>query len=168
MAENEAGADQKTGVEEKSDAVFETRKVYLKDASFEAPSTPQVFTRTDITPTAEMEVAIINQTLDEEQGVFESVLKCTITNKDEDNVLYLAEVQQAGIFIIRHPSAETLAAVLETSCPHILLPFAREALNNLISKGGFAAFLMQPINFEAMYRSKMEKEKAKETENESS
>jgi preprotein translocase subunit SecB len=35
-----------------------------------------------------------------------------------------------------------------------LLPFAREAVNDLISKGGFPQLLINPINFDALYEQK--------------
>jgi len=137
---------------------FETRKVYLKDASFEAPSTPHVFTQTDLKPKIDVQVLVEYRILDKEEGMTEIVLKVTVTAKHEENVLYLAEVHQAGLFKVQHPDEEMRKVVTEVTCPHILLPFAREELNNLISKGGFGSFLMAPVNFETIYRNKVEKD----------
>ena len=55
------------------------------------------------------------------------------------------EVQAAG---------EHLKQALEIACPHVLLPFAREAVNDLVCKGGFPQLLINPINFEALYAQK--------------
>jgi preprotein translocase subunit SecB len=44
--------------------------------------------------------------------------------------------------------------VLEIACPNVLLPFAREAVNDLVGKGGFPQLLLSPVNFEALYHQK--------------
>ncbi len=36
-------------------------------------------------------------------------------------------------------------------CPNTLYPFAREAISDLVSKGGFPPLLLQPLNFDAIY-----------------
>ena len=134
------------------------KKIYIKDLSFEAPSTPEVFTREQIKPTLGIEVLIDFRAIDKEEGLAEIILKVTVTSKHEDNIIYIAEVHQAGLFQIQHPSAEARQMIVEVTCPTILLPFAREELNSLISKGGFNNFLLAPMNFEGLYRAKKAKE----------
>ena len=137
---------------------FDIKKIYLKDASFESPSTPDIFTRTGIRPEYDLQVFIDYRAIDKKAGLAEIVLKTTVTSKQEETTLFLAEVHQAGVFEIEHPEAETYRIIVEVTCPQILLPFAREELNNLITKGGFSHFLLAPINFESIYRSKKEQE----------
>jgi preprotein translocase subunit SecB len=45
--------------------------------------------------------------------------------------------------------------VLEISCGYVLLPFVREAINDLVGKGGFPQLLINPINFEMVYEQKL-------------
>lgn len=140
----------------KSATRFDTIKVYLKDASFEAPSTPKIFTQADVKLTHDIQIAVDYQIVDETNDIHEIILKATVTAAHEDNTVYLAEVHQAGVFRIQHPDANTKQIVIEVACPGILLPFAREELNNLTTKGGFGAFLLSPVNFESLYRSKQQ------------
>lgn len=133
---------------------FETIKMYLKDVSFEAPSSPMIFLEKSDKPKSEVNVDIEHSVLDESSSVVEVVLKITITATQEDKTLYIAEVNQGGIFQVQHPEADAKAMMMEVTCPHILLPFAREELNNVITKGGFNAFLLAPINFDGLYKSK--------------
>ena len=149
-----AVAEQSTS--EQPVARFDTIKVYVKDVSFEAPSTPKIFTQADLKPKLDVQIGIDYRTIDEKAGISEIVLKATVTATHDDNAVYLAEVHQAGLFRIQHPDAETLQVVIEVACPGILLPFAREEINSLISKGGFNSYLLSPVNFEAIYRSKQE------------
>ena len=44
-----------------------------------------------------------------------------------------------------------LDALLGTQCPNVLYPYARQLIGELIQAGGFAPFLLQPINFDALY-----------------
>ena len=136
---------------------FNTKRIYLKDASFESPSTPGIFTQTGIKPGYDVQVFIDYRAIDEKSGLAEIVLKVTVTSKHEETTLFLAEVHQAGVFEIEHPDMETYRIMIEVACPQILLPFAREELNSLITKGGFSNFLIAPINFESLYRANKEK-----------
>ena len=74
------------------------------------------------------------------------------------SILFLAEIQQAGIFGVQNVSDDQIGMVLEVACPHMLLPFAREELASLVAKGGFPQLLLSPVNFESIYRQKKEKE----------
>ena len=46
---------------------------------------------------------------------------------------------------------EQRASIIGSFCPNTLYPFAREAIADLIQKGGFPQLLLQPINFDALY-----------------
>ena len=82
---------------------------------------------------------------------FEVVLGVTLTCNANDKPLYLAEVQQAGLFNLRGFEAQTLDAMLGIQCPHVLYPYARQLVSDLVQAGGFPAFYLQPINFEGLY-----------------
>ncbi len=136
----------------------EAKKVYLKDASFESPSSPQIFGQGEIKPKLDVQMTLTHQRIDQEQNYYEVVLHTTVTAAHDKQSLFLAEIQQAGIFEITHIVEDSLEIVLETACPHILLPFAREAMASLISKGGFPQLLLSPINFQALYQQKKAKQ----------
>lgn len=133
----------------------EAKKVYLKDASFESPSSPDIFALGDIKPKLDVQMTMTHQRIDPKQDYYEVVLATTVTaTHDDQRTLFLAEVQQAGIFELSHIAEESIEVVLETACPHVLLPFARESMASLVSKGGFPQLLISPINFQALYRQK--------------
>ena len=139
-------------------STIEAKKVYLKDASFESPASPQVFARGEITPTLDVAMTMTHRRIEDAENYFEVVLTATVTASDNDETLFLAEVQQGGIFHIQDLPEDNLEVVLETACPHLLLPFAREAMASLVSKGGFPQLLISPINFQALYHQKKAKE----------
>jgi len=137
------GADQAAG------PAFTVEKVYIKDVSFEAPGAPQVFNEAG-QPQLQMNLNQRVQRLNE--TAFEVVLGVTLTCTVGDNkTAYLAEVQQAGVFGLAGFDDQTLDAMLGTHCPNVLYPYARQVISELISAGGFPPFLLQPINFDALY-----------------
>jgi preprotein translocase subunit SecB len=129
---------------------FSLDKLYVKDVSFEAPGAPQVFaTELPGQPQLQMNLAQSVQRLGE--SVYEVQLGITVTCTSEDKTLYLAEVQQAGLFTLAGFDPQTLDAVLGTLCPASLYPYARQTIGDLIQAGGFPPFLLQPLNFEGLY-----------------
>ena len=140
-----------------SKALFEIRKVYVKDISYESPQTPQIFTR-DEEPTIDVQIRMDNTLLDKENGFYESVITVTVTAKTDADTVFLCEIQQAGIFQITNASDEELEIALEVACPTTLFPYVRETISEMVGKGGFPQLLLNPINFESMYRRKNQEE----------
>lgn len=124
------------------------QKIYIKDASFEAPSAPQIF-QEEGQSQLQLNMAQKVGTLGE--NVFEVVLTITLTCNVGEKTAYLAEVHQAGIFGIAGFDERNLEAVLATYCPNVLFPYARQTISDLIQNGGFAPYLLQPINFDQLY-----------------
>lgn len=142
-----------------SKALFEIRKVYVKDISYESPQTPQIFTR-DEEPTIDVQIRMDNTLLDKENGFYESVITVTVTAKIDADTVFLCEIQQAGIFQITNATDEELEIALEVACPTTLFPYVRETVSEMVGKGGFPQLLLNPINFESMYRRKKKDEQA--------
>lgn len=132
---------------------FGLERIYLKDVSYEAPGAPQIFLEQQA-PEIGVQLGIEHRPLNAEQGLYDAVLTVTVSAKRGDKNVFLAEVQQAGVFRIKGVADEALQQALEIACPHVLLPFAREAVNDLVCKGGFPQLLINPINFEALYAQK--------------
>jgi preprotein translocase subunit SecB len=129
-------------------AQFTVEKIYVKDVSFEAPNAPQVFNESG-TPQLNMN---LNQKVGRLDGdMFEVILGVTLTCTLGDKTVYLAEVEQAGVFGLAGFDDRTLDLMLGTYCPNVLFPYVRQQISDLITAGGFPPFYMQPINFEALY-----------------
>ncbi len=133
------------------------QKIYVKDASFEAPSSPHIF-QEQAQPQIQLN---LNQKVNPlADGVFEAVLTVTVTCKISDKTAYLAEVHQAGIFTLNGVEANMQHAVLGTFCPNTLFPYARQAISDQILAGGFPPLFLQPINFEQLYVDQMRRRAA--------
>jgi len=125
------------------------QKVYVKDASLEIPLAPQVFTR-NWQPQLDVQITSALQPLNADQH--HVLLSVTVTAKLDQDVAFLAEVQQAGIFLVKGVADDgERKRLLGTDCLTILFPFAREAVAELVQRGGFPQLLLQPIDFAALY-----------------
>ena len=128
---------------------FAIQKIYVKDVSFETPNSPDVFTQ-EWKPEVNVELDSRSKLINED--IHEVVLGVTVTAKFSEKMAFLAEIQQAGIFVIKNFQENDRAAMIGSYCPSLLFPFAREAISDLVTKGGFPQFLLQPVNFDALYQ----------------
>lgn len=135
--------------------VFNLEKIYVKDSSFEIANAPQVFLDGKA-PEVGVQLAIQHSRISVEQNLYEVVLAVTVTAKNGDKNVFLAETHQAGLFLISGVPEPEVTKVLEIACPNVLLPFARQVLCSLIESGGFPQLLINPINFEALYLQKQQ------------
>ena len=124
------------------------QKIYVKDLSFESPKAPAVFT-TNASPQTQISIRTGSQTI--APSTFEVTLTLTVEAKEQDATIFLIEIAQAGIFSIEGYNAEEQGMLIGTFCPNTLYPFAREAIADVIGRGGFPQFLLQPINFDGLY-----------------
>ena len=127
---------------------FSVEKIYVKDVSFEAPGAPAIFSeqgQPDLQLNLNQRVQRLNEAL------FEVVLTVTLTCKVGDKTAYVAEVEQAGVFGLVGLQPQAIDVLLGTQCPNILFPYVRQIVGELIQAGGFPPFLLQPINFDALY-----------------
>lgn len=135
-----------------AEAVFNIQRVYLKDASLELPNAPQIFLNRNA-PAIEVQVDVGGQRLNE--TIFESEVTVTVTARIEDQVAFLAEIKQAGIFEISGVPEEQLDAILGIFCPNMLYPYLRANMADLINRTGFPPVHLSDINFEQFYQQRL-------------
>ena len=128
------------------------QKIYVKDVSFEAPNAPQVFQELgENDPQPQVQLNVGQKATDLGNDLYEVVLSLTLTCTLGDRTAYLAEVEQAGLFGIAGFNEMDHAGIIGSYCPNLLFPYARQIISSLVLEGGFPPFLLQPINFDALY-----------------
>lgn len=135
---------------------FGLEKIYLKDVSYEAPGAPGVFLLNQ-PPEVEMHITLAHRPVQSEQGYYEVTLTVQVNAKTKGQPLFLVEVQQGGVFRLQGVNGDALERALQVDCAHVLLPFAREAVNDMVGKGGFPQLLVNPIDFDGLYEQKRSK-----------
>jgi preprotein translocase subunit SecB len=142
------------------------QKIYVKDASIEVPQAPAIYAK-PWKPNVDVQVSTAISGAGNNAGIenYQVILTVTVTAKLEQEVAFLAEVQQAGLFALKglgDPNEK--GAVLGGYCPGVLFPFAREFIASSIGHAGFPPVLLQPINFEALYQQSLQQARAQQTQ----
>lgn len=164
MAENESNNEQAAATDQAGKPHFGLQRIYLKDMSFESPMAPLVF-QEKWAPQVKMDVNTEAKKI--QDNIYEVVLSITVTVSSNDKTIYLAEVQQAGVFSISGLEEAPLRHTIGAFCPNMLFPYARETIDNLATRGGFPALHLAPINFDAVFAEAMKNgQKPKEGEGE--
>lgn len=143
---------------------FMIQRIYVKDLSYETPNTPAVFQQ-QWEPELTLDLNTTHKLL--EPGVYEVILSVTATVSNQKATAFLVEVKQAGIFTIQGAPTNQLDHLLNSFCPNILFPYAREAITNQVIHGSFPQLVLAPINFDALYMQKLAEQQAANQEQES-
>ena len=139
---------------------LQIQRIYTKDISFEAPGSPDVF-RQNWQPEVSIDLSVNNTKLDEQ--LYECVLALTVSAKMKEKTIFLAEVEQAGLFLLDGFDKEQLEHILGAFCPNILFPYVREVISDLVVRGSFPQLNLAPVNFEALYMQQKQDAKTSDT-----
>ena len=157
MTDNEAeGAQQAATDTEQPRRELGLQKIYVKDMSFESPNVPAVFGTRNWRPQTNLNLRTSHRMI--EDKLYEVVLTITVDAKMDDKTTFLVELQQAGLFQIAGYEPQQLNAILGSFCPTNLFPYARQAISDAVQRGGFPEFLLQPIDFDALYVQTMQEQ----------
>ena len=147
MTTETAGAAPAPVTADETGVVLALQNVYLKDCSYESPNGPRIDGNWN--PQINLDLQTTSTALGPE--VREVVLTVTVSAKQGEATIFLVEVKQAGLFVIRNLAEAELKRAISTVCPGVLFPYARAAVSQLVSQGGFPQFLLPPVNFDALY-----------------
>jgi preprotein translocase subunit SecB len=133
---------------------FAPQAVYVKDVSFEAPSGPRIDPGA-ANPTINLNLnTLVNDLGDDLKEV---VLTVRVEAQSGEKTVWLVELQQAGAFGIRNIPTQDMQRLLGIFCPNYLLPYARQVVSDLLTKGGFPPFLLPAVNFESLFNQAAER-----------
>lgn len=145
---------------QQSQGQFSLQRIYVKDLSFEAPNAPKVFLA-EWKPDVNVELATQTNKLDDGKN-YEVVLSVTVTVKNADQVAFIAEVKQAGIFMVDGVPDNQLGQLLGAYCPNLLFPYARETVSDVVTRGSFPQMLLAPVNFDAVFAESLRQRQAQQ------
>ena len=146
----------------KEERLVSLQTMYIKDVSFEAPNSPGVFLEEEVLPETKINLANTHDKIGDDS--YDVSLKVRGESTYNDKTIFVAEVEQAGVFVIRGYTEDEVKGLIAVFCPNTLFPYIRELVSSLVTKAGFPALLLQPINFEALYAQAIE-EAEKKTKN---
>jgi preprotein translocase subunit SecB len=137
---------------------FRMQKMYIKDLSFENPNAPEIFTmQQKMEPAVDVNLKLNNRQLDGEHWEVSLQITAKVSSKDENKVLFILEIEHAAVFMLRSIPAEHIQMLLGVDCPTLLFPFTRQIVSQISTDGGYIPFLMEPVNFMALYQNAQKK-----------
>ena len=114
------------------------RTQYIKDLSFENPSTPNRSPEAERAPDIQVNVQVQVGRLD--QTNFEVTLQITANARHEEKPVFLVELTYAGVFTLVGIPQEALEPTLLVECPRLLFPFARRIVADVTRDGASPRF----------------------------
>lgn len=123
---------------------------YVKDLSFENPGAPMAFRGQ---PQIDLGVDVQARRREGDQAEVE--MKLRVSAKVEDKPAFLLELVYGGLFVVQGAPDDLLQQILLIDAPHLLFPFARRIVADIIRDGGMPPLMIEPIDFAALYRAKM-------------
>jgi len=156
MANQTAGPTLAPEVQAETGPVLALQNVYLKDCSYEAPNGPRIEGNWNPQINLDLHTAATGVTPE----LSEIVLTVTVSAKQNDATVFLVEVKQAGVFLLRGLNEADAKRAISSICPSVLFPYARAAVSHLVTQGGFPQFLLPPVNFDALYAQNVAQQQA--------
>jgi preprotein translocase subunit SecB len=122
---------------------------YIKDLSFENPGVPNSVSGR---PQIDLNVDLQARQMDAEH--YEVEMKLRVSAASEAKPIFLLELVYAGLFQLQNVPEEFRQGALLIEAPHILFPFARRIVADVVRDGGMPPLLVEPIDFAALYRAR--------------
>lgn len=134
-------------------------KIYLKKMSYEVNNAPYVFFQNKVF-NPNVGISLSTRKINEADDAYEVTIETNITiNDNEDNsVLASCQIVQSGLFTVVGYEQAELNEILNVNCAHILFPYLRLEVENLVHYSGFPPFTLQPLSFHVLYQEKTQKE----------
>lgn len=122
---------------------------YIKDLSFENPGMPG-----NVAGRPQIDLSVDLQAKQLEGDHYEVELKLRVSAQSEGKPFFLLELVYAGVFLLQNVNEDMRQIALLIEAPHILFPFARRIVADVVRDGGMPPLLVEPIDFAALYRSR--------------
>ena len=113
------------------------------------PRAPDSLSMSNAQP--QMDVGVEMNARGRPDGLFEVDLKLTASAQKDGAAMFHCELLYGGLFQINGVPQEEMELVLMTECPRFLFPFARHIIAEMSQQGGFPPFMLDPIDFAAIY-----------------
>jgi len=91
------------------------------------------------------------------ENQYEVMIKLTVESKTKElgEVLFVLEIEYAGIFNITGVPEDQLHPFLLIECPRMLFPFLRRIVSDVTRDGGYPPLNLDNIDFVAIYRNEL-------------
>ena len=138
----------------KETPILRMQKMYIKDLSLENPNSPDIFRASQSSePNVDLNLQLNNRKLGDDHWEVALEINAKVVTKEENpRVLFIMEIEHAAVFFLKNIPEQHMPMVLGVECPTLLFPFTRQIISQISVDGGFMPFLMEPVNFMALFQ----------------
>lgn len=129
---------------------------YVRDLSFENLA---VRNATQLQGQPDIKVRINVDATPKGENRYEVVLKIAAdAQNSEEKSIFMAELEYGGLFGLENVEERQVHPIVLIECPRLLFPFARRVMADVSRDGGFPPLMLDPVDFAALYRRKLEEQ----------
>jgi preprotein translocase subunit SecB len=128
---------------------FEILNQFIKDMSFEAPSSPKIFFE-QVQDKPNIEIGLEVKTQPAGDSLFEVGVNLKVKNTVGSMTVFLIELSYAAMVVTKIEDAAARENILSRSVPAYLFPFIRGVVADITRVSGFTPFVLAPINFDTI------------------
>ena len=147
------GSSTETGAAATGQPSLNAMVQFTKDFSFENPNAPRSLGPQEKAPNISIQVNVNAKQLADTD--FEVNIMLEGSAGEGADTLFKFELDYAGIFRLSNIPPEQQHPVVMIECPRLLFPFARQIIAEAVRGGGFPPLYIDPIDFAALYQSRM-------------
>jgi preprotein translocase subunit SecB len=148
-------ADKRASAGQQADTQLLLNTHYIKDLSFENPNAPLVYAELQKGP--EINVNVDVQVRHLQDRLYEVLLTTRVKASVQDKVAFLVELDFGGLATVGTSVPEPeIERLLLVEVPRFLFPFSRAVISDVTRDGGFPPLLINPIDFEELFRNRKE------------
>jgi preprotein translocase subunit SecB len=129
---------------------------YIKDLSFENPG----ITSPQSQPNIDLGIDVGATAHAGGENLYEVSLRMQAKALAGETVLFMLELDYAGLFQLQNFRNEEMESALLIECPRQIFPFARRIISDITRDGGFPPLLVDPIDFRALYLTQKQRQAA--------
>ena len=122
---------------------------FIRDLSFENPRAPDSMHASQVQPAIDLGVELSAR--GRIDGLFEVDMKLSATAARENEPVFHLELVYGGLFAVTGVAEQDIEPMLLIECPRFLFPFARRIVSDMTTDGGFPPFMLEPLDFAAIY-----------------
>ena len=134
---------------------------YIKDISFENIGLQNEYVAKK-QPNFEMNLNVNQKKLS--NGHYEIALLVKVKATDDDQTIFLLDLDHAGRFNITGVPEDQIVPFLYIECPRLLFPYTRRIVSGITLDGGLMPLNLDNIDFVEMFKNSVEAAKAAKTE----
>ena len=126
---------------------------YIKDISFENPKAPDSLRNDQSKPQMDIDIDMNARHMPDNDisALYEVLLKLSVRADRQEHTAFIAEIEYGATVELGEVEQDQHQPLLLIEVPHLIYPFARQILSQVVQQGGFPPLYLAPIDFRALY-----------------